>query len=433
MLKKALAIGAGTIWCLCLVQIQTISAQPLLAEDTLRLNIQQAEKMFLDNNLQLLAAHYNIQSAEALVEQSRKWDNPILITDQNVYVNKQFFRHGTDAAGNQQGQVFVQLQQIIKTAGKRGKQVDMAMTNVDLAEWQFKGVMRDLRAVLLKDYYTIAQLYGNARLYDEGLQRLNNLLKAQEAALQAGNIARKEYLRVQALIVSLKQDMADNAKAMNDAEAELKTLLQLTGDKFIKPDVTDEESASLPAAGVAGLTDSARIHNTDYRQQVYQLQYNKQNLRLQKALSVPDLTVGPEFDQNSNYAPNYYGLTLSLPIPLWDRNRGNIKAAKLQSDQQEALLKMMDDKLQNDVANAYRKLAYEVQLNSESNDRFYKDYYQLQKNITESYNNRQINMIEFLDYFKDYQDIREKQLQRTLSLRLAKEELNDVVGIDVVK
>lgn len=437
MLLNKLATSICTVCCIYLFQPQKTYAQvsggAIPPADTLRLDITKAEKMFLDNNLQLLAEHYNIQSAQALVEQARKWDNPILNTDQNVYSNKKFFQHGTDANGNPNGQVFVQVQQLIKTAGKRGKQIDLAQTNVNLAEWQFKSVMRNLRATLVKDFYTIAQLNGKAQLYRENMQRLEKLMQSREAELKAGNIALKEYLRVQALIVSQQQDITENAKDLSDAESELKTLVQVTGNTFILPIVPDEEPARTPDMGIVQLIDSARHNNTDYQQESYQLVYNQQNVRLQKALAAPDVTLGPEFDQNSNYTPNYFGLAISLPLPIWDRNKGNIKSAQYQVKQEEALVSNADKKLQNDVMNAYQKLLYAVNLSSKNNTDFYAQYNKLQRNIVESYNNRQIGLIEFLDYFKDYQEIKEKQLEQQLNLRLAKMELNDVVGMDVAK
>ena len=265
------------------------------------------------------------------------------------------------------------------------------------------------------------------------MEQLNKLLNAQKAEFNAGNIAKKEYLRIQALIISLQQDMTGNAKNMNDAQAELKTVLGITGNKFILPVLPETEQPEIPAANILQLVDSAKRYNTDYQQEVYQLQYNRQNLRLQKALSVPDLTVGPEFDQNANYTPNYYGLSISLPLPVWDRNQGNIKSVKAQVKQEEALVTSADQKLQNDVMNAYQKLLYMNRLSSDNNTQFYKDYYELQKNILESYNKRQISLIEFLEYFNDYQDVRQKQLQQMLDLRLAKEDLNDIVGIDIVQ
>jgi len=429
MLLNKLAGYAGIFLCICTLQSNIASAQAgMPAADTLRLTLQETEKIFLDSNLQLLAQHYNIHSSEALVEQARKWENPVLNTDQNLYANNRFLQHSST-----DGEVFVQVQQLIKTAGKRGRQIDIAKTNVNQAEWQFKATMRSLHATLVTDFYTIAQLQGNAALYNDNMARLQKLKTAMEAALSAGNVARKEYLRVQALIVSLQQDMTDNAKSLSDAESELKTLLEVRGHVFILPETTEEESADVSGLSLAGLMDTARSNNTDYMQEVYQLQYQRQNLKLQHALGVPDLTVGTEFDQSANYAPNYYGLALSIPIPILDRNRGNIKSARWQVAGEEAMMKEADNKLQNDVQNAFEKLLMTAQLSAGTNKAFYFDYAQLYKNIVESFNNRQISMIEFLDYFNDYQDVRKQQLQQVLNLRLAKLNLNDMVGKDIVR
>ncbi len=60
--------------------------------DTLHLSVPEAEKLFLQNNLFVLAQHYNVDINKALVQQARYWDNPVLNTDQNIYDGK-FFRH----------------------------------------------------------------------------------------------------------------------------------------------------------------------------------------------------------------------------------------------------------------------------------------------------------------------------------------------------
>ena len=55
------------------------------AQDTLSISLQDAEKIFLQNNLSILAAKYNIDANLALVTQARAWDNPVISTDQNIY------------------------------------------------------------------------------------------------------------------------------------------------------------------------------------------------------------------------------------------------------------------------------------------------------------------------------------------------------------
>jgi len=434
MLHKTLAKRICVICCLFLLANELQAQTELIQQpDTLRLDIVEAQKTFLEKNLSLLAQHYNIQSSQALVEQARKWENPSLSTNQNLYNSQEgFFQHGTASDGTPIGEVYADVQQLIKTANKRGKQIAIARTNVNIAEWQFKSTMRSLRLTLLTDFYTIAQLQGNAQLFDDNMQRLNKLVNAMQAQFQAGDIAKKEYLRVQALIVNLQQDVVENAKNLSDAESELKTLLRVTGNTFIQPAIPDSISNSLPQLNLAQLVDSARQYNTDYQSETYQLQLQNQTLRLQKALAVPDVTVGVNFDQHSTYVPNFFGLDIGLPLPLWDRNQGNIKSARFQVKQEEANMQEADTKLQNDVSNAYEKLLFSAKLNNSTNTQFYKDYQQIYNNIVEAYDKRQISLLEFLDYFGDYENTRQKELQQTLDYRIARIGLNDVIGMDIV-
>src|ERR1700749_4454310 len=99
--------------------------------DTLRLNFQDAEKQFLQNNLALIAQKYNVESTKALIDQAKLWDNPVLSTDQNIYDSgsNKFFYHN---ASQGLGQVYVQLSQVFLTAGKRGKQIQVAKDNANV-------------------------------------------------------------------------------------------------------------------------------------------------------------------------------------------------------------------------------------------------------------------------------------------------------------
>ncbi|WP_228005199.1 TolC family protein [Leptospira borgpetersenii] len=53
------------------------------------------------------------------------------------------------------------------------------------------------------------------------------------------------------------------------------------------------------------------------------------NLALQRSLAIPDLTLGGSWDRAGNYINNYYGFTVSISIPTFDRNQGNIRESEL--------------------------------------------------------------------------------------------------------
>lgn len=402
------------------------------AADTLHVTMPVAEQRFTENNLALIAQHYNIDAGKALVLQARLWDNPLLNTDQNLYAGHRWLQHSRNPDGSYNGQYYLQVQQLIRTAGKRGRLIDMAATNAEISEWQFRDLLRSLKYELRSDLYNAWQLYRTGQLYEEELQQLGKLLEGMNAQLQAGNIARKDLLRVQALQVSTLQDVAENNKSLIDVQVELKTLLGIGGDTVVVPDLPDEATvATLPALG--DLYADARENNAGYRLQQLQLQYQQNNLAYQKALAVPDLTLGPSFDKNNSYTPNYVGLGISLPLPLFNRNQGNIRAVRSYVRQEEAMLQQADLSLQNSITGAYAKLLVAQQLNSSAQIGFYNSYGTLYRNIVESYHQRQISLIEFIDYFEAYKDMRTKQLRAQLGLLMAREELNYEAGSDVLR
>ncbi len=392
-------------------------------QDTTIINLQQAEKIFIDSNYILLAQHYNVDAQKALIEQAKVWQNPTLNTDFMIGANSSYFNYGKDANGNYIGQYYIQLQQLILTAKKRGKQIALATTNAKLSELQLQDVMRNLRYQLHQDYYNIQQQMASLTIYNRQALELDRLVKGMTAQFNAGNIAQKDLVRIQALVVSLQQDIAELNKGLADTQADLKTLLQVRdANKFIKPSSILSDNIQLPES-LEVLTNTALQSNPYYLLQQSQTVYQQQNLAYQKALQTPDITLGPNFDRNSNFAPNYIGLGVSLPLPVFNKNRGNIKAADANIKQQQAITQNAETELRNNVSNAYRKLLLSVNQNNAIQKDFYARYTTVYNNMVESYKQRQINLLEFLDFFNDYTESQQKLLQQQLNLQLAKEEL----------
>ncbi len=392
-------------------------------QDTLPLSLQQSEKIFTDSNLLLLAQHYNVDAQKALVEQAKVWQNPTLNTDIGIAADGKFVRYKKNADGSYNGQYYIQIQQLILTAKKRGKLIDLANTNTRLSELQLQDVLRNLRYQLHQDYYTIQQQLALLGIYNDQALQLNKLLNGMKAQLSAGNIARKDYVRIQALVISLQQDITELKKDMADSQNDLKTLLQLKdANVFIKPSEPLSGEVAMPD-NLESLVNSALKSNPNYLLQQWQTTYQQQNLSYQKALQTPDITLGPNFDRNSNFAPNYVGLGVSLPLPVFNKNKGNIKSAQANIKQQETLTQNAETELRNNISNAYRKLLLSIELNNSSQKAFYQDYATIYNNMLQSYKDRQINLLEFLDFFNDYTDSQKKLLDQQLNLQLAKEEL----------
>lgn len=419
--------------CLLFTTSESI-AQNNGKSDTISISLQQAETRFLDSNFLLLAGHYNVDAQNALIEQAKVWDNPTLNMDKVMAANGQFLPHGKNPDGTYNGQYFVQVQQLIKTAGKRGKLINMATTNAKLSELQLQDVIRNLRYQLRTDYFNILQQIEQKKIYESQQLQLKKLLTGMEAQLNAGNIAQKDYLRIQALQISLDQDMTELNKQIADNQNDFKTLLQIRENVFVKP---AENFNSMPSISniVSNeiLFDTGKVHNPYFQLQQIQTHYQEQNLSYQKSLRVPDLTLGPNFDKNSNYAPNYVGLGISIPLPIVNSNKGNIKSAEYSLKQQEAFTSNAETELKNNISNAYNKLLLTLKQNNTTQKEFYEKYQLMYDHVLQSYQQKQINLLEFLDFFNDYTDSQVRHLQQQLNLQLSKEELNYQTGIDILK
>jgi cobalt-zinc-cadmium efflux system outer membrane protein len=397
--------------------------------DTLRISFREAEKQFLQNNFALLAQKYNIELAKALIEQAKLWDNPVLSTDQNIHDagSEKFFYHDATL-----GQVYVQLSQVFTTAGKRGKQVQIAKDNAKVQAAEFNDLMRNLRYNLQLDFSQLATLIDQGKVYQNEIASASNLVNAIQKSFDAGNTSMKDLIRLKALLFGLQNDIVENSRQINDLQTELKTLIQAKETSFILPQINDVPNKAINLDIVA-LIDQAKTNRADYLSNQLQLTSAQHNLDLQKAMAIPDVTIGASFDKNSSYAQNYYGLQIGLPLPLFNRNQGNIKSAKYSIMSQENTVKDNESKLKNEVVSAVNQYKLNQQLFSTRQLEFNEQYDTLFKNMLKGFKERQISLIEFVDFFDTYKDTKLKILQQQYNLQKAIADLDFAVGAPIIK
>jgi len=396
--------------------------------DTVYLKFPEAEKIFLQNNLALLSARYDVDINKAYKQQAGYWDNPVLSTDQNIYDGK-FFRHKT-VNGQEYGQVYIALQQLILTAGKRNKLIKLANDNVLTAEQQFNDLLRNLKFLLSTDFNTLDQLWHTNTVYNNEISAMQKMVTGMDEQLKVGNISQKDNVRVRSLLYSLQSDQADLQRQVADIQKDLRVLLNVSDSSFIVPQL----NTLTPPGGIIlqTLIDSAKNNRPDYQLAQTNLLSQQHNLAYQKALVTPDVTVGAEYDHASNYIPNYYGLAVSLPLPIFNRNKGNIAAAKLNIKQAETGVQQLQNQVEHDIAGAYSKWLITSSINKSGTLELGDQYDKLMQNMISSYSQRQVSLIEFIDFFDAYKDSNLKQLQQQANLRNAAAELNYTTGTSII-
>lgn len=383
--------------------VALVIAIPLAAQeqhDKLSLRVADAEQLFLRNNIQLLAQKCSIDSAKAAVLTAKLIDNPDFNISTGFYQpqTKRFFDYSYDNK-----EIAMQVSQLIKTAGKRNKNIALAKTGVAITEYEFADLVRTLLYTLHNDFYNIYYMQQTQLAYDTEINALARIAAAYREQVQKGNVAPRDLLRIQSQQYSLQAELATLQNAIDDAQSELKLLLRAKATVYIVPEYEDK-TRKLRVADVpyTTLVDSAMHNRTDLKIATAGLTYSQQNLRLQKAMAVPDFSLGAGYDRLGSYVNNYNYLSLDVPLPMFNRNQGNIRQAKAGLTSSELQLQGTQDAVENQVQNAWMGALRAEKLLGSFDPSFEQNFSALLTAATQNFEKRNISLLEFIDLYDAY-------------------------------
>ncbi len=382
--------------------VNLVSAQ--VHTDTLSIKLDSAEKLFLGGNFVLLAQKYNIQAQKALEIQAKLYPNPNLSVYYSLYntETKKFFPVGSGTSG---GELSGQVSQLIYLAGQRNKQVRIAEANTRIAEYQFYDLIRTLKYTLRTDFYNIYFLLHSAAVYDEEIKSLQQVVNAFEEQEGKGYIAEKEVIRIKAQLYTLLGEYNSLIGQINDEESELRLVLQVKGS-FITPvlDSVKIGTFSPTTFSLATLLDSAYKNRSDLLIARTTVEASKLNYNYQKALGVPNLTLALAYDQQGSYINNLTSLGAAIDLPLFNRNKGNIQAAKITTDANNALQQSTEATVQENVSHALEKAFANDKMYRSIDPKFIKDFDHMLHEVLINYEKRNLTLLDFLDFYSSYKD-----------------------------
>ena len=404
-----------------------INARALPVSDTLKLTVKQAEDLFLKNNLQLIAQHYNIGIADAQVITTKLFPNPDFSSTSGLYDTNthKFFDY---SAG--QGEYSGNISQLFTTAGKRNKNIQLAQIGVEQAKYQFFDLLRTLKASLRSDFFAIYFQQESAKVYDTEINTLQKILNAYKEQNAKGNISEKDVLSIQSQLYSLQAELAGLAAGIDASISQLQLLIRAKPGTYIEAEYNYELDGIdvLGTVPYKNLLDSAYNNRYDLRLAKSAVEYNDMNLKYQRALAVPDINLSLGYDRRGGYVPNYTNLGIEFNLPFFDRNQGGIKQAQLTIDQGKVQLQGQQDQVENDVSVNYLTASRYEKLSNSFDPKFKRDFTHLIQEVVKNYEVRNIGLIEFL-YLYDSYKVNAVQLNNIQLSRVnALEQLNYVTG-----
>lgn len=393
------------------------------------LTLKEAEQRFLERNLSLIAERYNIDMAQAQVLQAKLFENPVISLEQNVYnrLNGKYFDFGKE------GEAVVEIEQVIHLAGQRNKQVRLEKINKEIAEYQFEEVMRTLRQELNEKFVEVYFLSKSIAIYEKEVNSLQVLLDGMKIQQEKGNISLMEISRLESMLFSLKKEKNEQENDLLTTRGELNLLLNLPGDTQVQLSLDEEVLQQLDLSQLS-FADLKAIINERPDQKIARSTVNasRANLKLQKSMAFPEFSVKGNYDRVGNFINDYFAIGVSLSVPIFNRNQGNIKAARFSIQQAGVQQEYAANRADMELFTAYTSLEKATQLYQSTNMDLERNFEKLITGVNENFTRKNISLLEFIDYYDSYKETCIQLYEIKKNVFLAMENLNTVVGQNIL-
>lgn len=240
----------------------------------------------------------------------------------------------------------VMLSQSIELGGKRGARIDVASRGQDAAGIDLERKRNALRADVIQAFNSAQTAQQRLQLSRQSMALAEQGLRVAQGRIDAGKLSPVEGTRAQ---VQRSEVRLELARAERDQANAWQQLAQVMGAPLPTSTGVHTAAQSLPA--VPPLTQLlARLNETaELRLATLQIDQREAALGLEKSQRIPDLTlsIGSQYSETERERVNVVGL--SMPIPLFNRNQGNVLAAARRSDQARDLRNATELRLRTEI------------------------------------------------------------------------------------
>ncbi|MBL7930531.1 MAG: TolC family protein [Bacteroidia bacterium] len=369
------------------------------AQETQTLTLESCEERFLKNNLLLLAEQYNIGAKQALTIQAKAYPNPIFTADFNVYdpQNKKIFH--VDSTG----QKSFQVQQLILLGGKRRVEIEIAKQNTALAEAEFAELLRSLKSELHQRFYNIGSALVVMNNYQKQLLILDTIIASYKIQTDKGNLPLKDLIRLKSVYLKINSYKSDLATQNNEDQKQLKLLLQTNQDIIpVIPDDGLRKYTELKA--IAELQALALSNRPDLQIADQSAILAELNLKREKKQRIPDIQLNGSYDQRGGAFHNQVNAGISLPIPILNTNRGNIKAAEFDKKALDTYLQEKKLEVELDVQQAWANMQRSINEYNKVKELYNEEFTEVNKGVNDNFHLRNISILEFVDFVESYNE-----------------------------
>ena len=314
---------------------------------------------------------------------------------------------------------------------KRELRLESAKQTTEVTESQYhdqaRGLLFNLRNAfvqLLQAKAVFLNAQGNLEYWDKELD-------VNSKRFNAGDLAKVDLNR---LVLQRAQFESDFETALVNVRTNKITLLMLLNDRtpINQFDVTGAYDFQEDLQTLEEYRRMALAARPDLRAAVQSVELARTNYRLAVANGSTDPTFSVDFGRNPPI-PVYFGVSVSIPLRIFDRNQGEKARTQIDIGKNERLRDAAEAQVFNDVDSAYYTLVQAVNLLKPYKTKYLPLAEDTRDRIAVSFKNGGSSLLDYLDAEKDYRDIKLAYLNLIGSYLTAAAQMNMAAGREVLQ
>lgn len=333
LMKNRLNIAITTIgiYFLSLINILTPGGAEMNDEISLEMAIQTA----IQQNYTLRTIHEKVNIAQEELRSIPLLSNP--------EVESEFI-------GGIEGEQKVEIIKSFELGGQRHSRKQIAKINLEKAEHKLTRENQILIKSVKLSFYQLLLIQEKLKLVQKMIKHNQQVYEIAHFRHVAGDIGVTQVGLANLQLQSARRELATLENEQQLAQLQLNGLMGTSLTR--KPKVTGElPLRNTPDFNLDTLISQALTHRSDLKSLKLQKQLTESTNKLAKAANIPDLSIGGIVERNQDESG--LGLKISIPLPIFDRNRAEINVSNAQIKQDKAQILDLENKITRDVTSAF--------------------------------------------------------------------------------
>jgi len=291
---------------------------------------------------------------------------------------------------------------------------------------------RNQRLLLRTAFVQLLQAKAFLELARSELSDYDQVIAVGRERLETGDIARIDLDRLELQRVQYESDVQTASVNVRTAKIQL---LQLMNDKTPVDglDITGRYDFAPLGRPLEELRATALDTRPDLKAAMRALEKAQTDYKLAVANASTDPVLGLDVGRTRSPGnPTYLGVSVSIPLRVFDRNQGEKLRTRLDIERSERLAEAVRVQVTSDVATAYATVQSAVALLQPYRERYLESATRVRDTLRFSYERGGAALVDFLQAQQDYRTVRITYVNLIAAYLTAVAQLNFAMGSEVV-